>query len=163
YVAEAWAANDRCVIPLKANEVHHIINSIARFMATKGYVRTNSTSTAMPETMRQTLSEMGRRGGLANTPAQRAARATGPAAAAARKHRAKQHAKHAQHLRRKGLSRAQIAAKLGKHPSTVSRYLRRWIPIPMREMLACITGASGVAPTPLLTRQPLRSSLVRFS
>src|SRR5699024_12479880 len=83
------------------------------------------------------LAEMGRSGGLANTPVQRTARAQGPAAAAAaRKHRAKQHPMHAQHLRREGLSRAQIAAKLGKHPGTVSRYLRRWIPIPMREMLA---------------------------
>ena len=145
YGAAAWAANDRCAIPLKANEVHTIINSIARFMATKGYLRINGPTTDIPEGMRRVLSEMGRRGGLRNTAAQRAARARGPAAAAAaRKQRAIQCAKHAQHLRRKGLSRAQIAAKLGKHPSTVSRYLRRWIPIPMREMLACITGASGV-------------------
>lgn len=164
YVAEAWAANDRCVIPLKANEVHHIINSIARYMATKGYVRTNSTSTAMPETMRQTLSEMGRRGGLANTPAQRAARAKGPAAAAtARKKRAYQKAKQAQHLHRQGYSRLEIATKLGRDPSTISRYLRRWIPIPLTEMLACVTGASGVAPTPRPTRQLHRSSLIRFS
>lgn len=164
YVAEAWAANDRCATPLKANEVQHIINSIARYMATKGYVRTNRTPTAMPETMRQTLSEMGRRGGLANTPAQRAARAKGPAAAAAaRKKRAYQKAKQAQRLRRQGYSRLEIATKLGRAACTISRYLRRWIPIPLTEMLACITGASGVASTPLLTRQPLRSSLVRFS
>lgn len=164
YESEAWAANDRCATPLKANEVQHIISSIARYMATKGYVRTSSTSTAMPETMRQTLSEMGRRGGLANTPAQRAARAKGPAAAAAaRKRCAYQKAKQAQHLRRKGYNRQQIAAELGRDPSTVSRYLRRWIPVPMREMLACITGASGGAPNPLLTRRPPRSSLVRFS
>jgi|GEM_PF-3588753 len=164
YEAEAWAANDRCATPLKANEVHHIINSIARFMATKGYVHTNSTSTAMPETMRQTLSEMGRRGGLANTPAQRAARAKGPAAAAAaRKKRAYQKAKQAQRLRRQGYSRLEIATKLGRAACTISRYLRRWIPIPLTEMLACITGASGVASAPLPTRPPLRSSLVRFS
>src|SRR5699024_9954705 len=79
------------------------------------------------------------------------------AAAAARKRRAKQHAKHAQHLRRKGLSRTQIAAKLGKAPSTVSRYLRRWIPIPLREMLACITGASGGAP-PTASTHPAQQS-----
>src|SRR5699024_7572646 len=105
----------------------------------------------------QALLPVGRRGGLANTPAQRAARSKGPAAAAtARKQRAQQHAKHAQHLRRKGLSRAQIAAKLGKHPSTISRYLRRWIPISRHEMLACVTGASGGAP--LTTRTPLPHS-----
>lgn len=164
YAAAAWAANDRCVIPLKANEVHSIINSIARYMATKGYTRTNGPTTDVPEQMRRVLSEMGRRGGLANTPAQRAARAKGPAAAAAaRKRCAYQKAKQAQHLRRKGYNRQQIAAELGRDPSTVSRYLRRWIPVPMREMLACITGASGGAPNPLLTRRPPRSSLVRFS
>jgi hypothetical protein len=156
YVAAAWAANDRCVIPLKANEVHNIINSIARFMATKGYTRTNGPTRPLPETLRRALSEMGRRGGLANTPAQRAARAKGPAAAAAaRKRCAYQKAKLAQHLRRKGYTRSQIAAELGRDPSTVSRYLRRWIPIPMREMLACITGASGgVQPTHLLNPHP---------
>jgi len=164
YAAAAWAANDRCVIPLKANEVHTIINSIARFMATKGYLRTNGPTTDMPEGMRRVLSEMGRRGGLANTPAQRAARAKGPAAAAAaRTHRAKQHAKHAQHLRRKGLSRTQIAAKLGKHPSTISRYLRRWIPIPLREMLACITGASGGASHTVTTSPAPQSHAIQLN
>ncbi|MFD6815197.1 replication initiation protein [Enteractinococcus coprophilus] len=164
YAAAAWAANDRCVIPLKANEVHTIINSIARFMATKGYLRTNGPTTDMPEGMRRVLSEMGRRGGLANTPAQRAARAKGPAAAAAaRTHRAKQHAKHAQHLRRKGLSRTQIAAKLGKHPSTISRYLRRWIPIPLHEMLTCITGASGGVSHPALTRSTHHSHAIQLN
>jgi DNA-binding CsgD family transcriptional regulator len=156
YVAEAWAANDRCEAPLKANEVHHIINSIARYMATKGHTRTNGPTKAMPEPMRSVLSDMGRRGGLANTPAQRAARAKGPAAAAAaRKHRAYQKAKQAQHLRRRGYNRKQIAAQLGRDPSTVSRYLRRWIPIPLREMLACITGASGDATSAPPTRHPL--------
>lgn len=154
YTAEAWAANDRCDTPLKANEVHHIINSISRYMARHGHTRTNGPTTAMPATMRQALSEMGRRGGLRNTPAQQAARAKGPAAAvAARKHRANQHARTAHHLRRKGLNRAQIAAKLGKHPSTVSRYLRRWMPLSPEQIQACITGASGVvAPSRLLPR-----------
>src|SRR5699024_960580 len=108
--------------------------------------RTNGPTTVMPETMRQALSAMGRRGGLRNTPAQQAARAKGPAAAAAaRKHRTNQHARTAHYLRRKGLSRVQIAAKLGKHPSTVSRYLRRWVPLSLDEKQACITGASGGA------------------
>ena len=145
YKTEAWAANDRCDTPLKANEVQHIINSISRYMTSYGHVRANGPTTAMPVTMRQALAAMGRRGGLRNTPAQQVARAKGPAAAAAaRKHRANQHARTAHHLRRKGLSRAQIAAKLGKHPSTVSRYLRRWIPVPTAELLRCVTGASGV-------------------
>lgn len=145
YKAEAWAANDRCDTPLKANEVHQIINSISRYMARYGHTRTNGPTTAMPATMRQALSEMGRRGGLRNTPAQQAARAKGPvAAAAARKDRANQHARTAHHYRRRGLSRAQIAAKLGKHPSTVSRYLRRWMPLSQEQVQACITGASGV-------------------
>src|SRR5699024_1171930 len=96
--------------------------------------------------------------------AQRAARAKGPAAAAAaRNHRAKQHAKHAQHLRRKGLSRTQIAAKLGKHPSTISRYLRRWIPIPLRDMLACITGASGVVSLSVITPSSPQSHIIQLN
>jgi hypothetical protein len=37
--------------------------------------------------------------------------------------------------------------------------LRRWIPIPMREMLACITGASGVVSTPPPTDSAPPSSL----
>jgi hypothetical protein len=89
---------------------------------------------------------MGRRGGLRNSPAQQAARAKGPAvAAAARKERAEQQARKAQRLHRKGHSRAEIAATLGRAACTISRYLRRWIPIPLAEMLACITGASGVS------------------
>lgn len=151
YKAEAWAANDRCDAPLPANEVQHIINSISRYMARCGHTRHDGPTTAMPDTMRQALADMGRRGGLANTPAQQAARAKGPAAAAtARKKRAHQKAKHAQHLRRKGYSRQQIAAKLGRTLSTISRYLRRWIAVPMQEMLACITGASGVGASPAI-------------
>jgi DNA-binding CsgD family transcriptional regulator len=151
YVAKAWDANDRCVIPLKPNEVHVIINSIARHMATNGYTRAKGPTTALPEPLRRALSEMGRRGGLANTAAQRAARAKGPAAAAAaRKHRTDRKARTAQHLRRKGHSRAQIAAKLRCHPSTISRYLRRWIPMTKEQIQACITGASGGARYPRL-------------
>ena len=150
YEAEAWATNDRCDTPLHTSEVNGIINSISRFMARQGRTRVNGPTTAIPDTMRQALSEMGRRGGLRNTSSQRTARAKGPiAAAAARKQRAVEHAKNAQHLRRKGYSRAEIAVKLGRDPSTVSRYLRRWIPISTADMLACITGASGVVvPSP---------------
>lgn len=149
YTAEAWAANDRCATPLPANEVRHIINSIRRYMALLGHTRRNGPTTAMPDTMRQALSEMGRRGGLRNTIAQQAARAKGPAAAAAaRTHRATQRARQAHHYRRKGLNRTQIAAKLGKTPSTVSRYLRRWMPMTPDQIQACITGASGGAAYP---------------
>src|SRR5699024_998341 len=155
YKAEAWAANDRCTTPLPANEVRHIIGSISRYMARFGHTRHDGPTTARPDTMRRALSEMGRRGGLRNTLAQQAARAKGPAAAAAaRTHRANQHARRAHHYRRKGLKRIQIAAKLGKDPSTVSRYLRRWIPLTTAQIQACITGASGVPARPAA---PLRS------
>ncbi len=146
YKAEAWAANDRCGTPLPANEIRHIINSISRYMARIGHTRPDGATTAVPDTMRQALSAMGRRGGLANTLAQQAARAKGPTAAtAARKHRAHHTACQAHHYRRKGLNQAQIAAKLGKHPSTISRYLRRWMPLTPEQIQACITGASGDA------------------
>lgn len=159
YKAEAWAANDRCETPLKANEVHHIISSITRYLARHGHTQPGGPTTAMPDTMRQVLSAMGRRGGLANTPAQQTARAKGPAAAAAaRTHRANQCARQAHHYRRKGLTRTQIATKLGKHPSTVSRYLRHWRPLTPQQVLACITGASGdVRPAWLLPRGPHQS------
>lgn len=157
YVAEAWAANERCETPLGIAEVNGIIRSITRYMTEQsskagGYTPIN-------DGVRQALSEMGRRGGLANTPAQQAARAKGPAAAAAaRKHRATNQARKAQQLRRKGYSRHKIAATLGKHPSTVSRYLQRWIPLSTKELLACITGASGVGgPSRLLHHSPYRS------
>src|SRR5699024_5224993 len=145
YVAEAWAANQRCVEPLGSNEVQAIINSITRFMATAPLTRGTST-VAMPDVMRQALADMGRKGGKRNTPAQQAARAKGPQAATkARKHRAYQQARKAQHLRRQGHNRVKIAEKLGKALSTISRYLRRWIPLTQTEMLLCITGASGGA------------------
>lgn len=156
YKAEAWAANDRCATPLPANEVHQIINSISRYMARFDRTRRDGPTTPMPDTMRQVLSEMGRRGGLRNTLAQQAARAKGPAAAAAaRTHRANQHARQAHYYRRKGLTRAQIATKLGKDPSTVSRYLRRWLPLTPHQIQACITGASGVAAYHRTPLQPL--------
>lgn len=144
YVTAAWAANERCVEPLPTSEIHTIIRSIANYMATKGYLRQGGGIVPLPDSMRQALSEMGRKGGLRNSPAQRAARAKGPAAAAAaRKQRADQQARQAKHLHRKGHSRAQIAAKLGRAACTISRYLRRWLPLTEAEKQACITGASG--------------------
>src|SRR5699024_2130429 len=134
---------DRCETPLSTAEVNGIIRSITRYMNDQsnkagGYAPLN-------DGIRQALSEMGRRGGLRNSPAQQRARSKGPAAAsAARKERAEQQARKAQQLRRKGHSRLEIAAKLGRAACTISRYLRRWIPIPLTELLACITGASGV-------------------
>lgn len=142
YVAEAWAANKRCHIPLNKTEVNNVINSITRYMTNQN----QKTGDFVPidDGIRQALSEMGRRGGLRNSPAQQQARAKGPAAAAAaRKQRAEQQARKAQRLRRQGRSRAEIAAKLSRAACTISRYLRRWIPISLAEMLICVTGASG--------------------
>src|SRR5699024_7586312 len=91
YVAEAWAANQRCVEPLSTNEVQTIINSITRFMTTRSRARRTANTMAMPNAMRRALLEMGRKGGKRNTPAQQAARAKGPQAATkARKQRAYQ-------------------------------------------------------------------------
>lgn len=152
YAIAAWAANERCVEPLPTSEVNTIIRSIANYMASEGYLRQGGGVVPMPDSMRQALSEMGRKGGLRNSRAQRAARAKGPAAAAAaRKYRAEHQARQAKQLHRKGHSRAQIAAKLGKAACTISRYLRRWLPLTEAEKHTCITGASGgryaLAPT----------------
>src|SRR5699024_6403605 len=129
-----------------------IINSITRFMTTRSRARRTANTMAMPNAMRRALVEMGRKGGKRNTPAQQAARAKGPQAATkARKHRTYQQARQAQHFRRQGHNRTQIAEKLGKSASTISRYLRRWLPLTEAEKRAGITGASGerytLAPT----------------
>lgn len=162
YVTAAWAANERCVEPLSSSEINAIIRSIAGYMATEGYQRQGGGIVPMPDSMRQALAEMGRKGGLRNSHAQRAARAKGPAAAAAaRKRRADDQARQAKHLHRKGHSRAQIAAKLGRAACTISRYLRRWLPLTEAEKRACITGASGeryaLAPTTDTLRWTLSS------
>lgn len=145
YVAAAWEANEeRCVEPLSTSEMNSIIRSVTQYMATDGYLRNGGGIVPMPDNMRQALVEMGRKGGLRNSAAQRAARAKGPAAAAAaRTQQAEQQARQAKHLHRKGHSRAQIAAKLGRAACTISRYLRRWLPLTDDEIQACITGASG--------------------
>jgi hypothetical protein len=41
--------------------------------------------------------------------------------------------------------------------------LRRWIPIPLREMLACTTGASGGASLPALTSPTERSHAIQLT
>src|SRR5699024_722968 len=151
-----------CVEPLSSSEINAIIRSIAGYMATEGYQRQGGGIVPMPDSMRQALAEMGRKGGLRNSHAQRAARAKGPAAAAAaRKRRADDQARQAKHLHRKGHSRAQIAAKLGRAACTISRYLRRWLPLTEAEKRACITGASGeryaLAPTTDTLRWTLSS------
>lgn len=125
FEAVAWETNNDAPEPLKAAEVHGIIRSIARYMASP---RRHRAAVAVPSQMRELMAEMGRRGGLANTAAQRAARALGPAAsAAARKPRTDTKARKAQKLRAQGHSQAAIGRKLAAAPSTVSRWLRRYV------------------------------------
>ncbi|EXF23875.1 hypothetical protein BG28_09830 [Nesterenkonia sp. AN1] len=125
FEAVAWETNAAAPEPMKAAEVRGIIRSIARYMANP---RGHRSTVAMPSQMREVLSEMGRRGGLANTAAQRAARALGPrAASAARSARADTKARQAQKMRAQGHSRATIGQKLAASPATVSRWLRRHI------------------------------------
>lgn len=126
--AETWDANDRCEPPLPAAEVKGIIASVERFMAGRGRGYSGSGKMPMPEAMHEFLSEMGRRGGLANTPAQRAARALGPAAAAAsRKATTDIDAREAQKLRAQGHSAASICQRLRAAKTTVYRWLRRHV------------------------------------
>ncbi|MGJ9407356.1 primase C-terminal domain-containing protein [Nesterenkonia aurantiaca] len=79
FEAVAWETNDAAPEPMKAAEVHGIIRSIAGYMANP---RGHRSTVAVPSQMRELMAEMGRRGGLANTAAQRAARALGPRASA---------------------------------------------------------------------------------
>lgn len=129
FEAAAWSANDRCTNPLSSSEVSHIIASVDRFMS-GSYRRghSGSTETEMPESMREVLSEMGRRGGLANTEAQRAARALGnPASVVSRKVYTDTRAREAQKLRTRGLSMRDIAKKIRVSAPTICRYMRRYV------------------------------------
>ncbi|NYJ18191.1 replication initiation protein [Nesterenkonia sandarakina] len=125
FEAVAWAINDAAPEPMGAGEVRGIIRSITRYMANS---RGHRAGVAMPSQMREALSEMGRRGGLANTAAQRAARALGPSASAkARKPRTDTKARTAQKMRAQGHSVAAIGQKLAASPATVYRWLRRHV------------------------------------
>lgn len=132
YETAAWEANDRCTIPLSAAEITGIIRSVTRFMERTHRPSSTGATNPMPTVMQQALSEMGRRGGRANTPAQRAARAKGPAAAsAARKDATDKKARKAQRLHAKGHPRTAICRKLRASAATVCRWLRRYIaPLP---------------------------------
>lgn len=128
YAAVAWETNDAADVPLPAAEVQGIIRSITRYISKVAKTPTAAT-VAMPSQMREALSEMGRRGGLANTAAQRAARALGTQASiAARKRRTNQKARMAQKLHARGHTRRHIAGKLGTSLPTLCRWLRRYIP-----------------------------------
>src|SRR5699024_763998 len=143
YVTAAWAANERCVEPLSSSEINAIIRSIAGYMATEGYQRQGGGIVPMPDSMRQALAEMGRKGGLRNSHAQRPARAKGSSAPyAARKRRADDQVGEANRQQKKGHRRAQIAAKLGRAARTNRRYLRRWLPLAEVEKRAGINVAS---------------------
>lgn len=127
--AAAWKANDRCSTPLSASEVHGIIRSVDRFMARKGNRGySGDGNSAMPESVREWLSEMGRRGGMANTPAQQAARALGRALGTVKlKTDADDRARQAQVLRAKGLSRPAIREQISISITTLWRYLKRYV------------------------------------
>lgn len=139
YEAAAWAAADRCIPALPVSEVRCIIRSIGRYMA-RGRSR-RAVTTAMRQQMKDFLSELGRRGGRANSAAQRAARAKGTqAAATARAAVTAGKARTAQRMRARGHTRAQIAATLRVSRSTISRLIRRYVALPHPR---CITGPSG--------------------
>ena len=76
----------------------------------------------MSDEAREKLRELGRKGGSANTDAQKAARSKGPAAASVVRSAEKVgRAAQAKELRAAGYTRKQIAEKMGISPSTVSR------------------------------------------
>lgn len=133
YAAKAWETNNAAEVPLSAAEVHGIIRSISRYIS-RGHANGTSPTVAMPEAMRETLSEMGRRGGLANTDAQRAARAKScKAATAARKRSTDNRARRAQRMHARGHARGHICTKLGISAATLCRWLRRFIPVSLPE------------------------------
>lgn len=126
YEAAAWDANERCEQPLSGSEVSGIIRSVGRFMERRRTGYSGSGRMPMPAAMSEFLSEQGRRGGLANTPAQRAARALGPAASAtAKKATTDEDAREAQQMRANGATAAEICQYRRVSKRTVYRWLRR--------------------------------------
>lgn len=143
--AAAWAANDRCDPPLKPNEVHSIIRSIDRYMANP-LKRARHQRGPMPPQVRETLSELGRRGGNRNTPAQQHARHRARLISAKRRREhTDQKALKAQRLYTRGYARRRIAEALGASLPTISRLIRRYIHHIADRF---ITKASGGSPSP---------------
>lgn len=132
YEAAAWDAADRCTPALPAAEVHTIIRSVSRYITGRG--RGHRSNSPMPSQMRDLLSEMGRRGGKANTPAQYKARSKAArAATAARQKATDTKALRAQRMRARGHTRTYICQKLQVSAATVCRWLRRFIRISLPE------------------------------
>lgn len=125
----AHAANDALDVPLSLTELNGIIRSIERWEAVNGAPWDRSgrhTVAHMTDEERERQRERGRRGGLADTEAQRAARAQGPAAASVtRSAEAVGRAATARAYKAQGLTNKQIAAKMNASLSSVHRWLRQ--------------------------------------
>lgn len=125
----AHAANNALDVPLSPNELRGIIRSIERWEAVNGppWQRSGAYSVrSMTDEEREQQRERGRRGGLAGTEAQRAARAQGPAAASVtRSAEAVGRAATARAYKAQGLTNKQIAEKMGAGLTSVKRWLRQ--------------------------------------
>lgn len=116
----AHALNQKLANPLSLKEVDTIVRSIEGYEATHG--APGGGFCGMSAQARKKLSEWGRKGGSANTDAQKAARAKGTAAAAVVRTAEKVgRAAQAKQLRAAGYTRKQIAEKMGISESTVKR------------------------------------------
>lgn len=155
HVAAAWEANDRCAVPLPIAEVTGIIRSVTRFIERGSRRYTGTATSPLSTPMQEALSEMGRRGGRANTSAQQAARAMGPrAATAARKAATDKKARAAQRMRAQGHSRTTICQRLRASAATLCRWLRRYVthrPLisSLEHQVVGRTRGGGETPTPL--------------
>ena len=125
----AHAANDALPVPLSLTELNGIIRSIERWEAVNGppWDRRGTYSVKhMTEEERERQRERGRRGGLANTEAQRNARAQGAAAASViRSAEAVGRAATALALQQQGFTKNEIAKQMNAHPGTVKKWLRQ--------------------------------------
>lgn len=128
-VDAAHAANDALDVPLSLNELNGIIRSIERWETVHGapWDRRGGYSVRnMSQEEREQQRERGRRGGLANSEKQQAARAQGPQAAAIiRSAEAVGRAATALALQQQGFTRNQIAEQMGASLSSVKRWLRQ--------------------------------------
>lgn len=119
----AHAANDQLPFPMSAAEVDGIARSVEGWEARRG--RSSGPGGTMSDQERAAQAARGRKGGAADTAAQRAARAQGPAAAAVvRSAEAVGREAQIKALHASGMTRAQIMASTGYGRTLVYRVLR---------------------------------------
>lgn len=123
FEAQAYELNAQCNPPLPLSEVEGIVRSVEKFMRQKYSPKTGSQGREpMPESLREFMAEIGRKGGSRKTEAQTQALAKGPnASRAVRSAQAIGRRAQIQALKEAGYKQREVAEKLGLGIATVKR------------------------------------------